>query len=375
MDSSKLIVRVAAGVVIAVVAFLLLWPDAKERFSPQPVAAHVAVLVEGADRAVVGPVETAAGTPFTLHAVIEARTRDGATLYYTEAPALEVAGEAVPAGAVQAWDRPAKPEIFWFTVEGQARYQALGTGDDLARTSFSEFFRADWPRAWAIPGSLTPNRDELLADEGERRSVEFGTQRFHVRIEVERGEDDIFAEREVRSVGADALPAAWETFPTVIASLPGPAGPPSSLFGLTQVAPPSSDDGTGSDVAARIAELTERHILFSRASAVRTALDERGLAFTSLAWRDVELGAGIPWGEGGASSGALLRVGDRVVVLAEDAGEPGVLDRGDLCLDFEGGAALRSLGEVFVGNAEGEGLVELARLTGDGAPREDGGGG
>lgn len=373
MDSSKLIVRVAAGVVIAVVAFLLLWPDAKERFAPQPVAAHVAVQVAGSGRAVVGPVEITAGTPFTLHAVIEAQTRDGATLYYTEAPALEIAGEPVPAEAVRPWDRPTEPEIFWFTVEGQARYLTLDAAADLARPAFSEFFRAEWPRAWAIPGSLVPNRDELLADEGKRRQVDFGTQRYHVRIEVERGEDDIFAEREVRSVGADALPDAWETFPTVIASLPGAAGPPSSLFGLTQVAPPASDEGVdGSGLAARIALLTERHLLFSRASAIRTALDAQGLTFADLTWRDVELGTGIPWGGEGASSGDLLRVGDRVVVLTEDTGDPGVLDRGDLCLDFEGGAALRSLGEVFVGTAEGEGLVELARLEG---PGEDGGDG
>lgn len=362
MDSSKLIVRVIAGVVIAVVAFLLLWPDAKERFAPRPVTAHVAVEVDGAEVAVVGPVETSAGTPFTLHAVIEAETRDGGTIYYTEAPALEVAGEAVPAEAVRPWDRPGEPQIFWFTVEGQARYRTLESGTGSVEPTFSEFFRPEWPRAWVIPGSLTPNRDEVLAEETRRR-VDFGTQRYHLRIEVERGEDDIFAEREVRSLGADALPGAWATFPTVIASLPGPAGPPSSLFGLTQVALP---DGAGSDVAARISELTERRLLFSRASALRVALDAQGLTLSDLVWRDVELGAArIPWGEG-VSSGDLLRVGNRVVVLTEDAGEPGVLDRGDLCLDFEGGAALRPLDGVFAGTAEGGGLVELARLGGDG---------
>ena len=60
----------------------------------------------------------------------------------------------------------------------------------------------------------------------------------------------------------------------------------------------------------------------------------------------------------GVARGDLIRAGGRVVVLYEDRGTPGRLDRGDLCFDFEQGAEVLPLSEVFVG----EGLLELARL-------------
>ena len=45
--------------------------------------------------------------------------------------------------------------------------------------------------------------------------------------------------------------------------------------------------------------------------------------------------------------GDLVRVGDRIVVLYSDRGEPGVVDYDDLCFDFVQGAEVRSLGDVF----------------------------
>ena len=53
-------------------------------------------------------------------------------------------------------------------------------------------------------------------------------------------------------------------------------------------------------------------------------------------------------------------VGERFVILAYDQGDPGRLDDGDLGFDFDKGAVLRRLGEIFTG----EGLVEWAPLAG-----------
>jgi len=48
----------------------------------------------------------------------------------------------------------------------------------------------------------------------------------------------------------------------------------------------------------------------------------------------------------------LVRVGERVVILAADHGLPGYLDRDDLCIDFDRGIAVRRLGEIFVGDGQ-----------------------
>jgi hypothetical protein len=121
------------------------------------------------------------------------------------------------------------------------------------------------------------------------------------------------------------------------------------------VEPPA---GAGPELHARLADLTRRRILFSRAPLLSQVMAAAGATADGLSWRTVDLTAGPAWGEGGVGSGDLLRAGARVVILFRDRGAPGVLDRDDLCFDYEQGAAVRPLSEVFAGG----GLVELARL-------------
>ena len=47
-----------------------------------------------------------------------------------------------------------------------------------------------------------------------------------------------------------------------------------------------------------------------------------------------------------------MQVGARWVVLYRDAGRVGVLDPEDLCLDFDQGASIRRLSDVFSGEGE-----------------------
>jgi hypothetical protein len=99
-------------------------------------------------------------------------------------------------------------------------------------------------------------------------------------------------------------------------------------------------------------------LAFSRPLVLRDLLDQSQTTYEELTWRAVELGVDEGWGEAGAGRGDLLRVGNRWVVAVEDRAVLGVLDREDLCFDFDKGFRLRRIGEVFTG----DGLIEWARL-------------
>ncbi len=369
-DPSKRIIRTVIVAAVVILAAVLFWPQAKETFEPKPTAADVAILPAGAERAVVGPVKIAPGTAFTLYAVLEAETRGGDRVYYTEAPGLEIDGQAVPSDALRQWDRPQRVKVFWFSVEGPAPFLQLKAPEQLDRFKFTEFFRSDWPATWSTPGRLDSSFAQNLSrdDEGDRKGLEgsrpFGTQRFQVRIELFDHEKDITPAERFISPGGAALPDALDTFPTVYAAYPGAAGPASLAFGLTEIEPPP--DG-GAALQARLSDLTERHLAFARVPLIRRVIAAAGTTSDALDWQEIDLsqGAGPVWhevgdegGGDGVARGDLLRAGGRIVVLYEDRGVPGRLDRDDLCFDFEQGAQVLPLSEVFVG----EGLLELARL-------------
>ena len=106
-----------------------------------------------------------------------------------------------------------------------------------------------------------------------------------------------------------------------------------------------------------LAEWTRHRLAFSRLTVVREMLDHAGLSYEDLEWTDVDLEAGPAWSPEAVEPGDFLRVGERIAILVADRGEPGVLDRSDLCFDFIKGARVRPLDEIFVG----DGLVEWAR--------------
>lgn len=390
MASERRTLYLAFGFVLLLVAVLLLWPRVREELAPDPETAWVAIQPEGSDEAVVGMVELEVGTAFQLHAVLEAHARDGSRVYYTEAPALRLPQGPVPAESLRRWTRPQEIKVLWFTVEGAIPYLELEPGETLERFRTTEFLRPDWPQSWAVPGSLDPANDDPLVRSGARRDNPFGTQRFHVRVELYGRGSRLVPEERYRSWGAAEVREHGDDFPTVVASLPGAIGPASSLFGLTQIElPPEIErqaddeagdgaeegdgeaDGEGAEAAVEmlreIRELTRRRLAFSRLTALRTVISGVGKSIGELVWRRISLDTGLPWtpgdGEAAASAavtaGDLLRVGDRVVILYRDQGRPGVLDREDLCFDYALGAAVRALGDVFVGGGE----VELASLS------------
>jgi len=358
VSSERRIVAWVIAVTTLGVLVLFLWPTAKEGLAPQLLRSHVAILPAGAETAMVGPVDVSAGTEFTLYAVLEASARGGEAVYYTDAPSLEVGGERVPEEALRPWDRAGVIKIFWFTVEGPSPYVKLEAPEQIDRFAFTEFFRPEWPSAWTIQGRLEPRYSDSLEREAmEIQARSFGTQRFQVRIEVFDHEDDPTPKQRFISVGGEALPESVGSFPTVYSSLDGPAGPASLAFGLTELEPPPD---AGPEVQSQLVELTRRHLAFSRLALLSEVIQAAGHARSDLSWSDVDLAAGPSWGEGedAVDTGDLVRVGSRVVVLFRDRGVRGRLDREDLCFDFERGASVRTLSEVFTG----EGLVGLARL-------------
>lgn len=365
MSSERRTLWLVLGAVIVVVGALLLWPRVQEGLAPEPVRALVAIQPEGEAEAVVGTVELSAGTPFQLHAVLEAARRDGTTVYYTEAPALRLPDGPVPADRLLRWDRPQEIKVLWFTVEGAVPYLELEPDETLDRFRMGEFLRPDWPQAWSVPGNLDPANDDALVRAGAQDDNPFGTQRYQVRVELYGPGSRLIPERRYSSQDASevrtAEGTAAEDFPTVVASLPGPLGAVSTLFGLTQI---EQAPGSGPDGPRGIRELTRARLAFSRVTVIGTLLSTAGTTVEALDWRLVSLDADLPWsdpGNGAVAPGSLLRVGDRIVILYRDLGKSGVLDRQDQCFDYVRGTAVRALDDVFVGGGE----VELASLDGE----------
>ncbi len=354
-QSSKLFLIVVTVVGLAAIAFLL-QPTVVEQLAPRLETAWVAIEAAGSDIAKVGPVALTAGESFTLHAVLEARDRQDQPVYYTEASRLSFGGEEVPATSLRTWDRLRRIKVRWFTVEGERPFVTLDAESGVAGFTFEEFLRSDWPITWSVPGEIDAAHDNHLATGSVEQTQRFGTQRYHVRIELYRDKKALIPDDVVRSWGVADLKQQVDRFPTVRMTLPGAAGPASRVFGLTQLEPPP---GSGRVIARQIEELAANDVAFSRLTVLRDQIHHAGRRLGDLSWTTVDLAGDARWGRD-VAPGDLLRAGNRVVVLYLDRGTPGVIDYQDLCFDYVQGAAVRALDEVFIGSGN---EVELASLS------------
>ena len=247
--------------------------------------------------------------------------------------------------------------VRWFTVEGTRPYVRLDAELGIRSFELQEFLRSDWPLSWSVPGEIDAANDNHLASNSAEKIQRFGTQRYHVRIELYRDRKSLIPDRVIRSWGKSDLKQQIASFPMVRMALPGPAATASRVFGLTQLEPPS---GGGSEILEQIVELAANDVAFSRLTVLRDQIRYAGRDLDTLEWTSLDLAGDARWGEH-AGPGDLLRAGDRVVVLYADRGTPGVIDYQDLCLDFVQGAAVRALNDVFIGSGN---TVELASLGG-----------
>lgn len=363
---NRLLWTVVALAVLAI-ALLRLGPRLRAPFLPQPVAAHVTLLPEGAAVAGDGPHELAAGTPFRLFAVLEAKTVTGATVYFTEAPALRLGGAEVPANQLRRWPAGARTvKVRWWTVEGFAPYLAVSAPEDLERLRYVESFRPEWGPAWTAEGTIDPKLVQL-DPASPLRPLPFGTQRYSVRIEVYDSAAALTAAERVASPGATELVARPDRVTAATATLPPPLGRVSRAFGLPQLDP---SEGLQEGLARRVDALHAAELAFERAALLRDHLEASGRGPGDLRWRLVDLAADGPrWdddraaGSDAAAPGDLVQGGARIVVLFRDEGERGRLDPADLVLDFHRGAKIRRLDEVFAEAGAFE--LEWAPLTAD----------
>ena len=354
MTSQQKIYWSAVALVGVLVGVLMLSGPVERQLAPEPVAAWVALQAADSEVARTGRLEISAGTEFKLHAVLEARDWSGETIYFTEANRLVIEGQEIPSELIRRWTRSQEPRILWFTVEGFSPFVAIEAVEGIEEFYFREVFRSDWARAWSIPGDLQPSAERQEVRDMVTGLPRFGTQRFHVRIEMFGPKSSITPEVRLRSPEATDLPEKVDGFPTAIASLPGGLEVPSQVFGLSQIeAAPQALVGAGEVLA----DWTRKRLAFSRLTVVREMLDRARLSYEDLEWTEVDLQVGPTWSPAAVEPGDFLRVGERLAILVADRGQPGVLDRSDLCFDFIKGARVRPLDEIFVG----EGLVEWAR--------------
>ena len=367
MEGRRLIALTIGLILAALGVVVWLLPAVSRTRLPELVRAHVGIEVAGDGVAQVGRVRLAAGEAFRLHAVVEAEAPDGSTVFYTEAREVRFVDQDARDGSarVLAWaERPEPARVLWLTLEGAAPFRPLREDETLERFAFEEFSHPEWGTGWTASGSLEARRDDELALDGRTSGLEFGTQYFQVWVEVLAEESDAFPQQRLKSAGSGELLADSYAVAAVEATLPGRLAVPSRVSGLTQIEPPAA---VGDEVLSSLARRYEQGLLFTRALLLRDLLASAGRSFEELEWRRLDLRAGARWGER-VQGGDLLRVGSRWAVLFRDDGAPGVVDGGDLCLDFERGAVVRRVASVFVevDDAAG-GDVEWASLQGSGA--------
>lgn len=351
-DSQRYVWIAAVVLLVAVVAVLLV-PKTRETLAPQPQRAFVAIEVGGEGVARPGPVELASDTAFRLHAVLEATTRGGEPLYYTEAPALEIDGEQVPAERLRPWDRALEARVLWFSVEGVPPFVSAADAQAVAAFRFQEVYRADWPQAWSVDGVVAPTSERLARGRREHGPFAFGTGAYQARILLYGTESAIRPRASFHSPGAAALDDGSGRVARVEKSLPGPLAPASRVFGLPQIEPAEREP-----LPPALAALLERGHAFRRVQVLGATLSAAGRQWGELTWRDIDPEAGPPWGQEGVAAGDLLRSGGRVVILYRDLGD-GRLSEDDLAFDFADGPAVRALSEIFAG----EGLLDWASLN------------
>lgn len=351
-----------AGVLLAIVvgvAALMLAPKVDQALAPELLGARIAIRAPGSEIAVAGPaaVEVASGAEVRLEAVVVAQRRDGSRVYYTEAAALEIDGETIPAERISRWDRPLEARVRWFTIESTRPSISVARQEDLGLLRFEEILRPEWPRGWSIPLVVDPRLDDAL--DQERRRPPFGTVRLHVRVELLGAEQKLVPVERWVSPGADQLPDHPTEIATVVVTLPGPLAEPSAAFGLAQLDLETSEPA----VLAAVDELYDARLAGSIPPLLREELARRGAEPGAPVGQELELGGGRPWGESGVAPGDILRVGARVVFLYRDENGDGRLDLGDSALDFEGGATVRALDAIFAG----AGIVEWLPAAANGS--------
>lgn len=353
MESRRLVALLFVAILIAMGLALWLVPRVSERLQPVPQSAFVGIEVDDSGVARVGRVSLLPGKPFRLHAILEAKTPSGETVYFTEAAGIDF-GDGVVGDRVERWSGPQIVKVLWLTLEGAVPYLVLEDVEELAEFRFEEFFRAEWGRGWTASGSLEGRHNEQLMRDGTADGRPFGTQHYRAWIELFEDDRAIVPSERFKSPGFEELQEEPSKFSTAVVELAGSLATPSRVFGLSQIVLP---EGADPSFVGQLARFLRDGLAFGRLVLLQAIVEGVGMSFEELDWQRLDLQQGGAFGER-VQEGDLLRVGARWVVLFEDGGTSGVLDSEDLCMDFDRGAEVRPLSAVFVGGGD----VEWASL-------------
>ena len=266
-DSTNRVFLICILLVALVTVGIFLQPNIEEQLAPEPEIAWVGIQCDPDGPAVVGPIQRRTDdVPCMLHAILEARNRNDEPVYYTEVERLSFGDVEVDPDRLRRWRRGRWIKARWFTLEGERPYVRLNSEDGITGFRPKEFFRSDWPLAWSIPASVDAANDNHLADGSVLERQLFGTQRYHVRVEIYRFEDDLLPLQVVRSWGINDLKEHFDAFPTLEVTQPGPLEPATRVFGLTQLELP---EDPSPELSEQIDELSQRQIAFSKLTLLR----------------------------------------------------------------------------------------------------------
>lgn len=368
MRGNGLLFLIVGAIVVVASAVLWLLPRAERLRAPTLAAAWVGVEVGGDGVARTGAIEMTAGQDFRLHAVLatEPRRGDGGgePVYYSAVPQVEIDGRRLEALSPDEIGGLGWVRMLWFSVEHGVPFRELEDSADLERFDYEPFFRPEWGNAWSIDGTLEAHFDGWLEKDGPDIDRNFGTLRYQVWVEAAVDEDALVPDQRVKSAG---LPGATR----LEARMPGALATPSAAFGLPGIQrSPATGEGDSAEwdaaALAGLQRLYDDRLAFSQVSVLRDILEAGDVGWEDLQWELAPLDGSTPWNAAGGDSpapGDLVHVGDRWAVLfadSADEGAAGMLDGADLCLDFDAGATVRRLEQIFTVNAEGEGDVFVA---------------
>lgn len=351
MQSRRWLVLGVLGLFAVLAVVVVVLPRLETRGAPSFERAWVGIEVSGSGVAQVGTVVIEEGTPFRLHAILEAVGDDGRRSFYSEANQVQFGDNATPVSTRRDWNRGTQEiRALWFTVEGKQAYLELDAGERaLDHLQFEAFSHPEWGPGWSVSAELDSRLEPHFDPDRLLGRRQFGTQRFQVWLELFRGIDSSLPEQRFKSAGPGEVTALGERFPTVVAEKAGALTPTTRVFGLTQIEV-GSDERESS--LAELATLYTQRLAYSRLLLLRDQIAHSGRSVADIRWQLVPIDGSVTWSS--LAAGDLLQVGSRTVVLYSDFDEDGTLGPEDLCFDLEAGIAVRHLTDVFSGDGDVE---------------------
>jgi hypothetical protein len=332
--SKTWVLFVIFGVVFGVfMVYKALYPIYLKSQVPVLDAAWVVSKTGGEAAATTDPKFIVEGDDITLYAVARGGKKGSKdTYYFTEAPALVIDGEAVPADRIRPW-QPSWGDIrvFWYKVEPEG--SAFPEIASLEEIPYRHSFCTGWGSTWSHSVDVTPDYKPYHKDN-------VGTMRYKVKFVLYWGDNQVNPFRKADSPGLETVTGAGigsAVHRVTVAGTDPDTGIYRAFFNLPYLKEPWPSPSAADHPAARFIAAGCRDFII----AARRLAGEEGLAFTPEGgldrygrriFTDLQLyadrsyrekrapGRKIPFGPGGVLPGDLLVLGDMAGVIVRDEG-------------------------------------------------------